>query len=325
LWQHALILGFVCERLSFACGGTYFDVLKWLPVLKHYEPLLHQPAQAGTNQWRVYGAQLSALTHVVYTLSDYDQLRLSPGLLPEEFAFLRSALAVATRVLQLPEAIGEVADCLKTFGLSEATDASLAEAAAFQLQWQNADGSWGLPQERMLGTAYHTTLVAMWGLRDPLPRAAGPLFAELLPALQLWAAPQPLQAPTARHPSPPSSSQPPACPCVCPPGRRCSQARRPRAAPPRVAPPTTVGPARLSARSVRPRRSRRAAAAAARAACATACSPSWERCCAGLRARRCSARWRARVASSVTTCRQRPPAPPRRAQRPSRHPPAANE
>ena len=75
VWQHALILGFVCERLGFECGGTYFDVLKWLPVLKQYEPLVHQPTQAGGGGWRVYGAQLSALTHVVYTLSDYDQAR----------------------------------------------------------------------------------------------------------------------------------------------------------------------------------------------------------------------------------------------------------
>ena len=44
----------------------------------------------------------------------------------------------------------QVADCLKTFGLSEADEPALAEAAAFLLRWQNPDGSWGLPQERSI-------------------------------------------------------------------------------------------------------------------------------------------------------------------------------
>ena len=115
-WQHALIFGWVCERTAGAeCGASYFDVLKWLPWLKLEAPLMAQPpagTHAPADEWRLYAAQLSAVTHVVYTLGDYDQRRLDPTLLPAEFAFLQRALPAALE-LRMPEAVGEVADCLK--------------------------------------------------------------------------------------------------------------------------------------------------------------------------------------------------------------------
>ena len=144
VWQHALILGYVCERLHADCGASYFDVLKWLPQLKQLEPLRPPPTAGGEGGGGVYAAQLSALTHVVYTLADYAQLRLEAALLPEEVGFLHRALEVSVRQLKLPEAVGEIADCLKSFGVHEGNSALMAEAAAFLLAAQNADGSWGL-------------------------------------------------------------------------------------------------------------------------------------------------------------------------------------
>ena len=196
-WQHALIFGWVCERTAGAeCGASYFDVLKWLPWLKLEAPLMAQPpagTHAPADEWRLYAAQLSAVTHVVYTLGDYDQRRLDPTLLPAEFAFLQRALPAALE-LRMPEAVGEVADCLKAFGLAEASYAPLQAASAFLVGAQNPDGSWGWPVERRLGSIYHTTIVSAWGLRDGAaapPWAAPPppplAFAEIEPVLRLWA------------------------------------------------------------------------------------------------------------------------------------------
>ena len=176
-WQHALIFGWVCERTAGAeCGASYFDVLKWLPWLKLEAPLMAQPpagTHAPADEWRLYAAQLSAVTHVVYTLGDYDQRRLDPTLLPAEFAFLQRALPAALE-LRMPEAVGEVADCLKAFGLAEASYAPLQAASAFLVGAQNPDGSWGWPVERRLGSIYHTTIVSAGACATAPPRRRGP-------------------------------------------------------------------------------------------------------------------------------------------------------
>ena len=105
-WEHALITAFVCDRLGFNCGATYFDVLRWLPTLKATEPLLWSGPRGGVNG-AAYATQLSAIAHVVYTLSDYDPRRaLDPSLLPDEFTFLRRALRTAAHEMRLPEATG---------------------------------------------------------------------------------------------------------------------------------------------------------------------------------------------------------------------------
>ena len=86
-------------------------------------------------------------------------------------------------------------DCLKTFGLAEETDEEVAGAAIALRTWQNDDGSWAAPMERAIGTAYHSSIVSMWGLRDGGSLRAtnnlGPVYAELVPALRLWAASAP--------------------------------------------------------------------------------------------------------------------------------------
>ena len=61
-------------------GASLADVVNWLPRLRTY------PKYDDDNNddfgWAVY-----AVTHVVYALSDYNFYRLSPGWLPQEYAF----------------------------------------------------------------------------------------------------------------------------------------------------------------------------------------------------------------------------------------------
>ena len=59
-----------------------------------------------------------AITHLVYTLNDYNRYRLSPEWLPQEFEFLRENLKgpVAAGDAEL---LGEFVDCLRAFGLPE--------------------------------------------------------------------------------------------------------------------------------------------------------------------------------------------------------------
>ena len=57
-----------------------------------------------------------AVTHIVYTLNDYNTYRLSPRWLPQEFAYLKANVAPACAQHD-PELLGELLDSLKAFGL----------------------------------------------------------------------------------------------------------------------------------------------------------------------------------------------------------------
>jgi hypothetical protein len=108
-----------------------------------------------------------AITHVIYTFNDYGKYRIPPGLLREEFDYLRSNLAEAKR-REATELLGEFIDSLKAFDTSEA-DHEIQEGIEYLLSHQNADGSWGLTDENDeddIYRRYHSTWTAIDGLRE---------------------------------------------------------------------------------------------------------------------------------------------------------------
>jgi squalene cyclase len=101
---------------------------------------------------------------VVYTQNDYSLYRLSPRSLPDEFAYLKSNLKEAV-ALKDPETMGELIDCLKSFGLDD-NDPLIRTGTEFLLSSQNPDGSWGDMKTTDMYLRYHPTWTAVDGLRD---------------------------------------------------------------------------------------------------------------------------------------------------------------
>ena len=155
VWMEALANTYVGGRCGVLFGARYTDVLKWLPLMRPY------PA-AGEDEEVVRDA-IFAVTHLVYSLNDYNTYRLSPRSLPKEFAYLKANVEAAC-VNHDPELLGELLDSLKAFGL-RASHPLIMRGAEYLLANQNEDGSWGDPDEEDIRTRCHTTWTATDGLR----------------------------------------------------------------------------------------------------------------------------------------------------------------
>jgi hypothetical protein len=156
VWMRALASTYISGRCGILFGARYLDVLKWLPTMRPY------PVGAAENV-EFLRDSIYAVTHIVYTLSDYGTYRLSPRWLPREFAFLKANVASAYERKD-PEVLGELLDSLKAFGL-RASDPLIMRGTGYLLAEQNEDGSWGHPDEENIRTRCHTTWTAIDGLR----------------------------------------------------------------------------------------------------------------------------------------------------------------
>ena len=170
VWYDALITAYVGERAGITLGASYREVFRWLPALRPYR------AGEGVGEAEFYDT-VYALTHVVYTLNDYGQLRLSPRWLPREFEFLRANLREAVRARDA-DMLGEFVDSLRAFGLTE-RDAAVREGVEYLLANQNADGSWGDAAARDIYLRYHPTWNAVAALSDYRWRGLSPRFARV--------------------------------------------------------------------------------------------------------------------------------------------------
>lgn len=153
----ALIVAYTGDRYGMRLGGSFADVVQWLPRMLPYPA----PNDADDSAYR-HAAY--AITHVVYAFNDYGWFRLRPEWFPREFEFLRSHFthSIAT---EDPELLGEYMDTLKSFGVTQ-SDPLMAAGIRFLLARQNPDGSWGDMGETDVYNRYHPTWTAIDGLRD---------------------------------------------------------------------------------------------------------------------------------------------------------------
>ena len=173
VWYVALIRTYVAARYGVSLGASYADVLRWLPTLRPY------PAERShADFWDA----AYAVTHIVYTLNDYQKYRLRPAWLPQEFAFLKGNLGGLIEDDD-PETVGEFMECLNCFGLSGRSPLIRA-GTDFLLASQNADGSWGRTDGEDTYKNYHTTLTATGGLMEVRWRGTRLVFPKLMPLLK---------------------------------------------------------------------------------------------------------------------------------------------
>ena len=157
MWCDALVLTYTADGFGAPLGARYCDVLRWLPQMRPY-----RGAEGGANP--EFRDITLAITHLVYTLNDYNRYRLSPEWLPEEFEFLKSNIKEPLAAGD-PELLGEFVDSLRCFGV-EADDGALAGSVDYLLASQHPDGSWGDPGITDPHKQYHTAWTAIDALRD---------------------------------------------------------------------------------------------------------------------------------------------------------------
>jgi hypothetical protein len=171
VWMEALSNTYVGERCGVIFGAPYLEVLKWLPRMRPY------PVD-GQQDMEVLRDAIYAVTHIVYTLNDYNTYRLRPTWLPHEFAFLKANVDSSIERND-PEVLGELLDSLKGLGLRD-THPLIRRGTKFLLERQNDDGSWGDPDES-IRTRCHTTWTAIDGLRKHAWRGE-----RLSPRVMVW-------------------------------------------------------------------------------------------------------------------------------------------
>ena len=179
VWYDALTTLYTAERYGLRLDANFGEVFKWLPSMRPY------PEARGRRSRDFYDA-VYAVTHVVYTLNDYDRLRLPAELLPDEMEFLRACVAEALSANDV-EMLGELVDSLVSLGMTD-EDALIREAIERLLEEQHEDGSWTNTEacDAIYGS-YHSTWTACGGLLDIRWGEVGLAYPELRPVLEGWA------------------------------------------------------------------------------------------------------------------------------------------
>jgi hypothetical protein len=183
VWYDALIITYVGDRSGVPLGAHYVEVLKWLPSL---HPFSASPQ--GEGEGEEFHDTVYAITHIVYTLNNYSQYKLSPGWLPQEFEFLKTNFRAAITEDDA-DMLGEFMDSLRAFGLTT-RDPLIRAGMEYYLSHQNRDGSWGDMDEKDIYMRYHPTWNAIAGLSEYAWKAEGLSFPEVRPLLQQWALPK---------------------------------------------------------------------------------------------------------------------------------------
>lgn len=161
-WLLAIIRSYLGERYGVRLGARYSDVLKWAPQMRPYP----SPDDDANFRWSIY-----AITHIVYTLNDYNSYWLDRRSLPEEFEALTNSLDACIEMHD-PETVGEILDSLKSFKI-RSSSALVQRGICFLLDCQNADGSWGESDVDEAYAWHHTTIAALNGLDEYSWRGRG--------------------------------------------------------------------------------------------------------------------------------------------------------
>jgi len=173
VWLDALIESYSGDAYGVKLGASYREVLQWITKMRPYP----SPTDEATLDSVTY-----AITHVIYTLNEYHQYRLSPAWLPQEFKYLKTNISQA-ETYEDPEILGEFLDTLRAFGEGDSAP-EIRAGMDYLLSHQNPDGSWGDMDDTDIYTRYHTTWTAIDGLRQYSYRGERLRLPQMMPILQ---------------------------------------------------------------------------------------------------------------------------------------------
>jgi hypothetical protein len=151
-WYVALIKIYFCERSGLHLPVAYADVMRLLPKLQPYP-------RPGSRRYR---DAIYAVTHIVYTLNDYNRTRLPAPLVRRERAFLKTSVPWAINRGEA-DTVAEIVDSLAGCGLAD-THPLMVKGRAFILERQRADGGWGDVDDEY--GRFHSVWTCIDGLRD---------------------------------------------------------------------------------------------------------------------------------------------------------------
>ena len=151
-WYSALIGIYFCEQYGLPLPVSYSEVMSLLPTLQPYP----------TPRSRDYRDAIYAITHIVYTLNDYNRSRLPAQQVRRERAFLKASLPWAIRQGEA-DTVGEILDSLAGCGLAD-TDPLMVKGRTFLLEQQREDGGWGDEDDEY--GRFHSVWACIDGLRD---------------------------------------------------------------------------------------------------------------------------------------------------------------
>ncbi len=151
-WYYALIGIYFCEQYGLRLPVSYSDVMSLLPTLQPYP-------SAGSRHYR---DAIYAVTHIVYTLNDYNRSRLPARQVRRERAFLEASLPWAIGQGEA-DTVGEILDSLAGCGLAD-TNPLMVKGRRFLLEQQRDDGGWGDEDDEY--GRFHSVWTCIDGLRE---------------------------------------------------------------------------------------------------------------------------------------------------------------
>jgi hypothetical protein len=175
VWLDALVATYTGDRYGIRLGSPYRDVLQWMPTMRPY-------LDRDQTTYPLFIDTVYSLTHVVYTLNDYNHYLLPRDLLPQELAYLKHNMREAI-ALKDPETMGEFLDSLKSFGMTT-SDQEIRTGITYLLDTQRPDGTWSPADERDRYTLYHSAWTGIDGLKDCRWQGHGLSFPEVRPLLE---------------------------------------------------------------------------------------------------------------------------------------------
>jgi len=177
LMSTSLIHSFYADRVGLVLGCDYVDLFKWLPVLRPYKGPHELP-------WDEYIDQCYLVTHIVFTMNNWGELRLDASLFPHEYYFLRNHLEVHIQQRDV-HLTAEFVESLRCFGCGD-DDALIRKGMRALLALQTESGVWD-PTEDDPYRTYHATMCGAQALLAHRFRGFGPGIPSVLPYLLRWA------------------------------------------------------------------------------------------------------------------------------------------
>jgi hypothetical protein len=142
-YTQALNNSFYASKVGIDVKVDLLTVLQILPLYRPYKKY-KDVTTVDHHDFDDYTHQITMVFNLIHVLSNNGELRLSPGLFPQEVEFLvnpeHMERAVRFRDVHL---VGEICHCLRVFGVSEATYPHIRTGLDFLRSSQIlSDGSW---------------------------------------------------------------------------------------------------------------------------------------------------------------------------------------